>query len=287
MDVFLQQLANGLMSGSIYGLIAVCVALVFGVLGIPQFALGAQAMIAGYLVFFLGGEIGFAGALAVAVLASALIGYVIQRVVFSPLENAESSNLFLAAAGLMFVMQGLALMIFGPNRKIVPEPIDGTLNILGATITWHRLGIMLVCAAAVLCLQAFLKRSNIGRAIRATAQNPKGAKVVGISPRRVAGVTMALGCGLAGLAGGLLAPVAQVYPTSGDVLILKAFIIVAVAGMGSIPGALICGYLVGIAESFGSAYLSVAYHDIYSLILLFLVLIIRPQGLFVREVRKI
>ncbi|KAI3610285.1 hypothetical protein D8I24_0547 (plasmid) [Cupriavidus necator H850] len=284
MNEIVQYVANGVMAGSIYGLLAVSLALVFGVLEVPQFAFGAYAMLGGYVVALLAGH-GYWFAVPVAVLVIALLGIVVQVLVFDPLRNAPPGTLFIAAFGLLLVLQGLALLLFGPNNRTVAEPLPGGIKVLGASITYQRIFVVCAVLATMVLLNTFLRRTSIGRSIRAVGQSHTGALVVGLSPRRIGLVTMAIGSGLAGLSGALLAPISQVYPTMGDGLVLKAFIIIILAGMGSINGALVGGLIVGLCESFGAAYLSLAFRDAYPIVLLILVLIIRPQGLFGKAVR--
>jgi branched-chain amino acid transport system permease protein len=284
MEQVAQIVANGIMAGCIYGLVAVSLALVFGVLDVPQFAFGAHAMIGGYLVAVLAGQSYWLGLVAGLVLLAGL-GVLVQALVFDPLRNAPPAMLFIAAFGLLSVLQGVALLVFGPRTLTVKAPFEGTVSVLGASITYHRILVIAAAAIAVLGLNLFLRRTNVGRSIRAASQSRTGALVVGLSPRRIGMLTMAIGSALAGLAGALLAPISQVYPTMGDSMIIKAFVIIVLAGMGSINGALLGGLIVGLAESFGSAYISLEFRDVYPLLLLVLILVVRPQGIFGKAVR--
>jgi branched-chain amino acid transport system permease protein len=177
------------------------------------------------------------------------------------------------------------LLVFGPRTLTVKAPFEGTVTVLGASITYHRILVVAAAATAVVGLNLFLRRTTVGRSIRAASQSRTGALVVGLSPRRIGMLTMAIGSALAGLAGALLAPISQVYPTMGDSMIVKAFVIIVLAGMGSINGALAGGLIVGLAESFGSAYISLEFRDVYPLLLLVLVLVVRPQGIFGKAAR--
>ncbi|WP_028603506.1 branched-chain amino acid ABC transporter permease [Ottowia thiooxydans] len=281
MHDFAQILANGLMAGCVYGLVAVSLALVFGVLEIPQFAFGAHAMISAYaLAYLTSNEFSYFTALAMSVLVGMGLGAIVQYLVFEPLRDKPHATLFIAAFGLLLILQGIALLTFGPNPMVVEPPVSGAVEIMGARVTYQRLIIIAGVLLAVMGLNVFLTKTRLGHAIRAAGQNPFGALVVGISPRKIAMLTMAVGSGLSAVAGGLLAPISQVYPTMGDFLVLKAFIIVVMAGMGSINGALAAGLFVGITESFGSAYFSPHIRDAYSIIFLIAVLIFKPSGVF-------
>ena len=280
MNELAQQVANGVMSGSLYGLIAVALALIFGVLEIAHFAIGALAMLGGYTVFELGGKIGFWPALLAAVLVVAALNVAAQLLVFEPLRNAPPATLFVAAFGLLLVLQGIVLVIFGPDPRTVEPPLKGSTVLLGAHITYQRLLIVFVVLAAVFALNWMLRHTALGRSIQATGQSRTGALVVGLSSRRVALVTMAIGGAFAGLAGGLLAPISQVYPTVGSDLVIKSFVIIVLAGMGSITGALVAAYVVGLAEALGAAYISLNFSALYSVALLLIVLALRPSGIF-------
>jgi branched-chain amino acid transport system permease protein len=285
MDQLMQQMANGIMAGSIYGLLAMSLALIVGVLDIPQFAFGAHAMLGAYVVTLFAGQ-GYWLGVAVAIAALAVLGCVVQAAVFDPLRDADPATLFIAAFGLMMVLQGVALFVFGPDNKSVAPPFEGSINVLGASVTLQRLLVIVVTLLAVLALNFFLRNTSLGRSIRAAGQSRTGALVVGLSPRRIAFTTMALGSALAGLAGALIAPISQVYPEMSESLIIKAFIIIVLAGMGSLNGALIGGYIVGLSESFGSALVSLDFKDAYPLVLLVIILLVRPRGLFGKAVRR-
>ncbi|CAH1387480.1 branched-chain amino acid ABC transporter permease [Candidatus Nitrotoga sp. M5] len=279
-----QNIANALMAGSIYGLLAVSLALVFGVLEVPQFAFGAHAMLGAYSVAILA-SYGYWIPVAAAIVLMAILGVLVQALIFDPLRNAPPATLFIAAFGLLLVLQGMALVLFGPNNHSVAPAIAGGTTILGASITYQRMLVVAAAIIAVLGLNVFLRYTKTGRNIRAVGQSRTGSLVVGLSPRRVGLITMAIGSALAGLAGALLAPIAQVYPTMADTLVIKAFIIIVLAGMGSINGALLGGFIVGLCESFGSAYLSLEFKDAYPVALFILILLVRPQGLYGKVVR--
>ncbi len=171
------------------------------------------------------------------------------------------------------------------TRGALREPIEGTFSVAGASITYQRALIVVLTLALFLALNLFLRRTRLGLSIRAVSQNPFGARVVGLSPRRLALLAMCIGSALAGLAGALLAPVTQVFPTVGEGLILKAFVVVVIAGMGSVNGAMLGGYLLGLVESFGATYVSLTWGDAFAFLLLLFILIARPEGLFGREVQ--
>lgn len=282
---FAQAIANGIMLGSLYGIVAVGLALIFGVLKIPQFALGAHAMLGAYVVYVLSVQLGASYWLALvgASIALAVIGGLVHVLVFRPISEGPAVNMFIAAFGLLLILQSIAVLVFGTRYYRVPAPIEGSVSLLGVFLTPQRLILIAAAAALVVCLHLFIQRTRTGACIRAVADNPRGAALVGIEVGRVGAVTMAIGSALAGLAGGLIAPVGQVYPTMGDLLIIKAFVVVVLAGMSSIRGALLAGYALGLAESLGGMYVSLAYQDAMAFLLLLIVLVVRPNGLFSRS----
>jgi len=281
MSHFLQLLANGLMAGAIYGLVAVALALVFGVLEIPQFAFGAHAMVAAYaLLVFSSAGVPYVMSFLGALLVGLALGFIVQWVVFDPLYGKPPATLFLVAFGLLMILQGSAAVLFGPNPRPVEPLVAGVVQMFGVYLTYQRLVIIAGTLVAIVVLNLFLRQTRLGLGIRAAGQNPLGALAVGINPRRISAMTMSVGSTLAAVAGCLLAPLSQVYPTMGDSLIIKAFIIVIMAGMGTVNGALAAGMLMGVIESFGGAVFSSSLRDVYSILLLVLVLLLKPSGMF-------
>ena len=277
-----QSIANGIMLGSLYGLVAIGLALIFGVLKIPQFALGAHAMVGAYVVYVATVPLGlnYWIALAIAALISGVIGMVVHALVFKPMSEGPGINMFIAAFGVLLVLQSLAILIFGTRYFRVAPPIEGVISIFGVFLTPQRLLVIVITLALIAALHIFIARTRIGMCIRAVADNPTGSRLVGIDVRLVGLVTVAAGSALAGVAGGLIAPIGQVFPTMGDMLIIKAFVVVILAGMGSIYGAILAGYALGLSESLGGLYISLAYQDAMAFILLLLILLLRPQGFF-------
>lgn len=279
----IQQLANGVMLGSIYALIAAGVALIFGVLHIPQFALGAQAMLGAFLVFTFSVSLSlnYWLALLAAAAVMAAFGAVAHGLVFDPIRSAPGINAFISAFGLLLVLESAAQIIWGASYRRVPSPLGTeTVTILGASLTAQRILVIVVALVVVAALHVTIRHTTLGSSIRAVAQNPTGAAVVGINARAVAALTMAVGSALAAVAGGLVAPISSVFPAMGEVLIIKAFVITILGGMGSFPGAIVGGFIFGVVEALGAGYISVDYKDAFGFIILVLVLALRPQGLF-------
>jgi branched-chain amino acid transport system permease protein len=283
-----QQIANGIMVGSIYALIAMGVAMIYGVMNVPDFALGAKAMLGGYVAFFFTATFhqAYGVALVGSIVMLAILGLGVERWIFRPLAKAPPINGFISAFGLLLVFENFALIVFGSSYRRILSPYDRqVIHIFGASLTMQRLLVVLIAILLMIALHLFIKFTAIGTAIRAVAQNRRGALLCGIHTERIAGVTMAIGSGLAGVAGALVGPIAMVYPSMGDTLIVKAFVITILGGMGSIFGAIIGGYILGLIEALGAMYISVDYKDAFAFAVLVLVLAVRPQGLFGRSAR--
>ena len=280
--VLAQSIANGVMLGSLYGLVAAGLALIFGVVGVPQFALGAFAMVGAYATYFCTTALGLNYWIALVIAGGfvGIVGVAVHAAVFRPMEKGPGVNMFIAAFGVLLMLQSLAILVFGTRYFRVAPPIGGSISFGGVFLTPQRLIVIVVALALIVSLHVLIMRTRLGACIRAVSDNPAGAAIVGINVGAVGLATMAIGSAMAGIAGGLIAPIGQVFPAMGDLLVIKAFVVVVLAGMGSIRGALISGYALGLAESLGGMYVSLAYQDAMAFVLLMLVLLLRPNGLF-------
>jgi branched-chain amino acid transport system permease protein len=204
----------------------------------------------------------------------------LERLVFRPLRNDSPVNAMIAALGVMLFLEAVAQNIWGEEFRHLESPYGGVVSVFGLLVTAHRLILLGTAAILMVALLVFLTRTIAGSAIRATAQNREGALLVGIDTNRVAMITFAISAGLAALAGSLVAPISLVYPSMGAMITLKAFAIVVLGGMGSVPGALVGGYLLALAESLGGTYVSATYQDLVAFVVLALVFTFKPSGLF-------
>ena len=282
MDVFLQQVLNALTLGGIYSLVALGLTLVYGILQVPNFAHGAFYMVGAFASFLLMERWGFnywlamiGSAAAVAVLAA-----LAQRLVFQPLRNTTDLHPMIAAIGLLLFLEAGAQALWGADFHRMPTPYGGILEVAGVTAPVQRLLIIAGAFALMVVLHLFLTRTVTGSTIVAMAQNREGASLVGIDADRVALMTFAISGVLAAVAATLYAPINLVYPSMGDLVITKAFVIIILGGMGSVPGAIVGGLIIGLAEAFGAFYVSTDYKDIIAFVLLVVILSVRPQGLF-------
>jgi len=284
--VFFQQLVNGLILGGAYALISVGMTMIFGIMNISNFAHGTIYMLGGYGVYFFSMAFGvpFFLAVALSILAVGLAGIAMERMVFKPIYGGPVLNDLLISLGLAVFLENGALLLWGSTSLSVKTPYtDVIIRIFSASVTLQRIIVLGASLVLIGALYAFLNSTRFGKAIVATSQNPRGAALVGVDLSRVYMATMAISSGLAGAAGALLAPIFYVFPTMGSTPLLKAFVIVVLGGMGNVQGAVVGGFLVGIAESLGGAYISSAYKNVFAFIILIGVLLIRPQGLFGRS----
>lgn len=285
MELLVQQVANGIMIGGIYGLMALGLTLIYGVLYIPNFALGHQAMIAAYLTFFLVSayRVNYFLAIVLAMAAVALLGMAMERVAFRPLKDAPHVNGFIVAFGLLFVLESGALIAWGATYRKIDTVYDRTvLTVLGARLPLQRVLVVVAVVVIIIAMQLFLKHTMAGAALRAVAQQREAALLVGIDVDRVASLTMAVGSALGAAAGGLIGPIVLVFPTMGGLMIVKAFVIIILGGMGSVVGAIIGGFMLGLVESLAAGFISPSFKDLYAFLFLVIVLAIRPTGLFGR-----
>ena len=285
MDVFLQQVLNGLTLGGIYGLVALGLTLVYGILHVPNFAHGGFYMIGAFVAFqaMVAWSWGFWAAMLVAAVAVAVLGIVSERLIFHPLRKASPLHPKIASIGLLLFLEAGAQALWGADFQRMPTPYTSIVEMGGITAPAQRLLIIVAAFALMVALHLFLTRTTTGSTIIAMAQNREGASMVGIDANRVSMLTFAISGVLAAVAATLYAPINLVYPAMGHLVITKAFVIIILGGMGSIPGAVLGGLIIGFAESFGAYYISTDYKDIIAFVLLVVILSLRPQGLFAKR----
>ncbi|MBS64422.1 branched-chain amino acid ABC transporter permease [Salinisphaera sp.] len=287
MDLFLQQVLNGLTLGSIYGLVALGLTLVYGILHVPNFAHGALYMVGAYVCYFTMSDLGlnYWVAIAAAAVVVAALSVICERLVFHPLRHAPPIHDKIAAIGILLFLEAVVQMYWGADFRRIASPYNQILDIGGLTLPAQRLLIIVGAFSLMGALHLYLKKTMTGATIVAMAQNREGAFLVGIDANRVAMMTFAIAGALAAVAAGLFAPINLVYPAMGHLVLLKAFVIIILGGMGSIPGAIIGGLIIGFSEALGGFYLSSTYKDVIAFVLLVVILSIKPTGLFTKGVR--
>jgi branched-chain amino acid transport system permease protein len=286
MDIYIQLTLSGLFIGGIYALISVGLTLVFGVLRVVNFAHGEYLTVAMFLTYFLFHRAGldpFVASVFVVPLMFAF-GLLTERVLIRPtLEAPHVVQVFVTFALSLF-LQNLLLALFTSDfRTVRTSYATAAFEVGPLYISWLRLTVFVVAIALAGALAAFLKYSYLGNAIRATAQDRRSARLVGIDVDRVYAFTFALGCALVGAAGVLLSPLFPVNPYSGADMILIAFVIVVLGGMGSIAGAMLAGLLIGVVEAFSGYFLGGEMKQFVYFTFFMLILAVRPVGFFGRK----
>lgn len=283
-SILLQQLINGIVAGSTYALVGLGLTLIYGVMELTNFAQGEFAMVGGFTTFYLMTEYqdNYLLAVAVSCCSAALIGVLFDLLAFYPLRKSNPLNLMISSLGVSIFMVNVAQYFFSADpRKLQTTFSSSIYQVGGASITGQR--ILIIVASVILAAGIYflVKKTNFGRAMRATSQDPITALLYGVNTDKVAFLTFALGTALAGATGAMLGPIFDVYPTMGLPLTLKAFVVVVLGGMGSIPGAIFGGLIIGISESFSSL-ISSRYTDLFVYLILLIVLVVKPHGIFRR-----
>ncbi|WP_370301111.1 branched-chain amino acid ABC transporter permease [Pseudooceanicola sp.] len=276
-----QQIVNGVAIGGVYVLIALGLTTVFGILGIAHFAHGSVSMFGGYLTYFLVSSQGVPlfGAIAIAVITGFALGVVIEFLAYRPVRNANHINAFIVALGLTMMVEGINLQFFGAEQVVIPTSASRVFNIGGVTIPELRLYVILSAAILVAAMAIFVERTKAGQAIRALAENRDAAILMGVNvnsiPLIVFGISTALGVTAGVMVGSLFA----IAPGIGEGLVVKGFAVLILGGLGSFPGAIIGGVVLGITESLAAGFISSAYKDVIAFVVMIAVLLVRPQGL--------
>ncbi len=281
--VFGQQLLNGIANGMGYVLVAVGLTLVFGVLHIVNFAHGAFYMLGGYFAYYAIESAGvhYLVAVVIAAVLAGVCGFIANRFFFHPLRKEHEFVLLLSSLGLSILLTNGSELIFGADPKYINSGYaDEVFSIGLITITQQRIVIFVLAVAALAFVYWFIRRTRYGKMMQATAQHPEGAVLTGINTNFVHTYTFILASALAGLAGALVGPTVMMFPTISDWAVLKAFMVVVIGGLGSIAGALVGGLSLGVAESLGGGYISQGFAEAIGYVMIVIILIWRPQGLF-------
>ncbi|MGH8352690.1 MAG: ABC transporter permease subunit [Pseudomonas sp.] len=301
--IFLQQLINGLTLGSVYGLIAIGYTMVYGIIGMINFAHGEVYMISAYLsaitlalLAFFGLEsfpLLILGTLLFTILVTGLYGWVIERVAYKPLRNSTRLAPLISAIGMSLILQNYVQISQGARQQGVPTLLDGALKLpIGegfVQLTYTKVFILIASFLGMGLLTYVIQHTRLGRMCRATQQDRKMASILGINTDRVISYVFVIGAAMAALAGVLIT---MNYGTfdfyAGFIIGVKAFTAAVLGGIGSLPGAMLGGIILGVAEAQFSGMVNTDYKDVFSFSLLVLILIFRPQGLLGRpQVAKV
>lgn len=283
LDATLQFVLNGLVTGCFYALVAVGLTLIFGMMGVVNFAQGDFFVLAGMLVYVMTAQLGlpFLAAIPVVLVAMWLIGMLVDWLLLSRLRDAHMLSTALATIGLSILLMNTMLMVFGAEPKTLVTGFSARPIILGPLLlTQSRLFTIVMALAAVVAVHLMIAHTRLGRAMRAVFQQKEAAALVGIPIQRIYRFTFALGTTLAALSGILLGAVFVVSPSAAELTTVKAFVVVILGGMGSFAGAVLGGLLLGLVESLWGGFISTGYTDVVGFVLVIALLLFRPRGLF-------
>jgi len=287
MIIFSQLIANGLIAGSIYALVALGYTMVYGILGFINFAHGEVLMVGAYLAYAL---VAFAGvpiyaAMLISMALCATLGVVIERVAYRPLRNAPRLSPLITSIAVSLFLQATILLTFGADVRTFSTGADEGYHILGAIITPHQLLLIAVTLALMLGLYLFVTRTKLGTAMRAATDNRNLALMIGINIDMVIAIVFAAGSALAAAGGVLIGFEQNLTPTMGVVLGIKAFTAAVVGGIGNIYGAVLGGFAIGLIENIGAWFIPSGYKDAIAFFILLLMLLFKPAGLLGRNGR--
>ncbi|MEK6847253.1 MAG: branched-chain amino acid ABC transporter permease [Nanoarchaeota archaeon] len=285
MPLLAQLTVNGIIAGSIYALVASGFALIYGTNKFMHFAHGASVTFAGYILFLLLERtiVPFYGAIIITIIFTSYFGLLLYRFVYLPLQNRKASTVILlvASIALLILFENTLQVAFGPEVKTIPYDFDNrTFTIFGGTITILQIFIFITALLIFLFLFAFMRYSNLGKAMRAVADNKELAAIWGIDSRKIADMSFLIGSFLAGVAGILIGLEQSLVPTMGTMLIIKGFTGAVIGGIAYVPASVIGSYVLGFAENYGVALLPSGYKDAIGFVILFLFLLLKPEGLF-------
>lgn len=290
MTVFLQQLINGLSLGSIYALIALGYTMVYGIIKLINFAHGDIYMLGAYIGFLTITyfNVGFIPAILFAMLGCAILGVLIERIAYKPLRNATRIAALITAIGVSYFLEASTQRLMGTSTRTFPEVLKNeTFTFAGLRITNHQIYIFLTTIILMILLQFIVKKTKIGRAMRAVSTDSDAAKLMGINVDATISITFAIGSALAGAAGVLVGIYySSINPLMGMLPGVKAFIAAVFGGIGIIPGAMFGGFFIGICEAIVSGYGGSLYKDAVVYVILIIILVIKPAGLLGKNVKE-
>jgi branched-chain amino acid transport system permease protein len=276
----------GISLGAQYALLALGFTLIFGILGVVNFAHGGFYVLGGYLAYSAVSHFGVAYPLAVilATLGSAALGYLFERFVLERLVDDHLATLMLTL-GLYLMMSNGILLIFGPESPAFVFPVSGVLRSHGFYVPIENLIVLGVCLTAILVIYLLVYFTDFGRALRALADDRAVATALGLRPNLLFPLAFAVATGLAGMTGALVTPILSLAPHVGDSVLATSFLIVILGGLGSVGGATVAAFVVGMVEAFSAVYLGGSKGALALFVIVLVMLVIRPSGLFGREAR--
>jgi len=282
-ELAIKIVINGLTSSLVYILMALGFTLIFGIMRVVNFAHGELYMVAAFLVYVLVGSLGWNYYLVVvlAAIAMGLFGAVLERVLFRPFIGRELNGMIMALA-ISITLQATAFILFGPDEHSVQRPISGVIQLGAVMVPRDRLAVGLIALLILAVFYLFMRYTKVGLAMRAVVQDEEIASIHGVRPKFIHPFAFGLGAMLAGFAGALMAPIYTIYPYMGSQPMLKAFIVVILGGLGSVPGAVLGGVVLGLSESIFATLINTTVATMISFAIVVLILLVKPTGLLGR-----
>ena len=288
LSTLFSQAVNGLQSGSIYALVALGYSMVYGIIMLLNFAHGDIIMVGAYVVWMATANFGLHPLVSIllAVAVSTLLGVVIEKVAYAPLRSSPRLSLLITAIGISFLLENGFQLIFGAGAKVVPEFLSGpSLKLGSATVSFSAMVTLVVTVAIMIGLTLLVQKTRLGKAMRAVSEDMGAAQLMGVNVNATISITFAVGSALAAIAGALMCsayPILQ--PTTGAMPGIKAFVAAVFGGIGSIPGAMLGGILLGVIENLSKAYISTQLADAIVFAVLIVVLLVKPTGILGKKI---
>lgn len=284
--LFVQFVLNGLLLGAIYALITAGLCLIYGVVGVVNFAHGELYMMGAYAMWII---LAITGNYVLGVIFSvaflAFVGFAIERTVIRPLVEKPWTTSMLATLGLSLCLQNTVLYIYSPTPQFVSTELSQVnFDVSGIFLSAQRIVVLIVTGLCFLALDRYLRKTKDGKAMRAVSQNRELCKVIGVDIGRIFSLSLVIGAALAGIGGALIGPLYPIVPTMGTLPVFKAFCIAVAGGFGNVKGSLYIAFAVGITESLIAGYVSGTWQNLFAFLLLIFVLVFKPEGLFGKKV---
>lgn len=285
---FINQIINGLSTGSMYALVAIGYTMVYGIAKMINFAHGDIIMAGAYFALIAMGFVGPTPAILFSIVATAALGVLTEKVAYKPLRGKGSLEVLITAIGVSYLLENVFLLIFGSAARTFPQIMPkGTINLGGISIKYITVITLVVTAVCTAVLLFFINKTKLGKAMRAVSEDQGAAQLMGINVNTTVSLTFAIGSGLGAIAGVIYGcAYSLITPYIGLMLGIKAFIAAVLGGIGSVPGAMVGGLMLGVAESLTIAYISSDFSDAVVFGILILVLLVKPAGLFGKNVRE-
>lgn len=288
-SLLIAQLINGLQTGSVYALVALGYSMVYGIIKLLNFAHGDIIMVGAYMVYYAIASFALPPIVAVilAVGVSTLLGVTIEKVAYTPLRSAPRLSLLITAIGVSFLLENGAQLIFGADQKSMDPMVTGSISIGGMGISYAAIVTIVVSVIAMVILTIIVNKTKIGKAMRAVSEDMGAAQLMGISLNKTISMTFAIGSALAGIGSVLyLCAYPQASPTMGSMLGIKAFVAAVLGGIGSIPGAMIGGFVIGVLEALVAAAGFSMWKDAAVFLILIIVLVFKPTGILGKKIQE-